>query len=86
METLKARYVRLLDALGRDKRSAALVAAVLQYGQIERGDAGFVLKTSNRTARNVLSELVRDFTAQLHLKARENGRRASFRFFSADGA
>lgn len=59
LETLKARYVRLLDDLGRDKRSAALVAAVLQYGQMERGDASLVLKTSERTARNVLSELVR---------------------------
>lgn len=60
LETLKARYVRLLDDLGGDKRSAALVAAVLQYGQMERGDASLVLKTSERTARNVLSELVRD--------------------------
>jgi Fic family protein len=60
LETLKARYVRLLDDLGLDKRSAALVAAVLQYGQMERGDASLVLKTSERTARNVLSELVRD--------------------------
>lgn len=50
----------VLDDLGRDKRSGALVAAVLQSGQIERGDAGLVLKTSERTARNVLSDLVRD--------------------------
>jgi Fic family protein len=59
LETLKARYLRLLDDLGHEKRSGALVAAVLQYGQLERGDAGLVLKTSERTARNVLSELVR---------------------------
>jgi Fic family protein len=60
LETLKVRYARLLDDFGRDKRSGALVAAVLQYGQMERGDATLVLKTSERTARNVLSELVRD--------------------------
>lgn len=60
LETLDERYVRLLIDLGRDRRATALVSAVLRRGKIERGDAALVLRTSERTARNTLSELVRD--------------------------
>ena len=59
MEGLEARYERLLGDLGLDKKAQSLVSAALKLGRIERGDAGFVLKTSERTARNSLSELVR---------------------------
>jgi Fic family protein len=41
-----------------DRRAPDLVAAVLRHGSLPRGDANFVLKTSDRTARNTMSELV----------------------------
>jgi hypothetical protein len=41
-----------------DKRAPDLVSAVLRHGSLPRGDANFVLKTSERTARNTLSDLV----------------------------
>jgi Fic family protein len=59
LETLDRRYRRLLTDLGPDKRAADLVSAVLRFGHLERGDASIVLKVSDRTARNVLSEMVR---------------------------
>ena len=59
-ETLNERYRRLLLDLGHDDRAASLVAAVLRFGQIERGDAHVVLKTSERTARNTMSKLVQE--------------------------
>ena len=59
-ETLNERYRRLLLDLGHDDRAASLVAAVLCFGQIERGDAHVVLKTSERTARNTMSKLVQE--------------------------
>ena len=34
-----------------------LISVVLRHGALERGDAQFVLKTSERTARNTLSKL-----------------------------
>jgi Fic family protein len=58
LETLDERYRKLLADLGHDKRTADLVGAVLKFGQIDRGDASIVLKTSERTARNVVSKLV----------------------------
>ncbi|CAM5763274.1 Fic family protein [Bosea minatitlanensis] len=59
-ETLNDRYRRLLLDLGHDDRAAKLVAAVLRFGQVERGDAHVVLKTSERTARNTMSKLVQE--------------------------
>ena len=59
-EMLNERYRRLLLDLGHDDRAASLVAAVLRFGQIERGDAHVVLKTSERTARNTMSKLVQE--------------------------
>jgi len=56
---LEKRYLRLITDVVEDKRAPALVAAVLRHGALDRGDAEIVLKTSQRTARNTLSDLVR---------------------------
>lgn len=58
LETLETRYCRLIRDLGYDKSAEALISAVLRYGQLERGAAAVVLRTSERTARNVLKKLV----------------------------
>lgn len=55
---LEAHYRALVKDLVDDKRAPDLVAAVLRHGRLPRGDANFVLKTSERTARNTLSDLV----------------------------
>ncbi|MER8834782.1 Fic family protein [Mesorhizobium sp. M0909] len=55
---LEARYRALVKDLVDDKRAPDLVAAVLRHGRLPRGDANLVLKTSERTARNTLSDLV----------------------------
>lgn len=59
-DMLDGRYRRLLLDLGHDQRAADLVSAVLRFGQVERGDAHIVLRTSERTARNTVSKLVQD--------------------------
>lgn len=56
---LEKRYLRLIADAVEDKRAPTLMAAVLRHGSLERGDAEIVLKTSERTARNTLSDLVR---------------------------
>ena len=56
---LERRYLRLIADVMEDKRAPTLMAAVLRHGSLERGDAEIVLKTSERTARNTLSDLVR---------------------------
>ena len=55
---LERRYRRLVEDLVEDRRAPDLVAAVLRHGSLERGEAPFVLKTSERTARNVVKGLV----------------------------
>ncbi|MER9969232.1 Fic family protein [Mesorhizobium sp. M0060] len=55
---LEARYRALVKEIVDDKRAPDLVAAVLRHGRLPRGEANFVLKTSERTARNTLSDLV----------------------------
>jgi Fic family protein len=58
LDTLDERYRRLVvDQLG-DKRAAEVVSAVLRHGSMDRGDIQLVTKTSERTARNTLKELV----------------------------
>jgi len=42
-----------------DKRAPDVVPAVLKHGSLARGEAYFVLKTSERTARNTLNDLVK---------------------------
>ncbi|WP_244421659.1 Fic family protein [Allomesorhizobium alhagi] len=55
---LETRYRALVKDIVDDKRAPDLVSAVLRYGSLPRGEANFVLKTSERTARNTLSDLV----------------------------
>lgn len=59
LERLEDRYRSLVKDVDDDKRAPDLIAAVLKYGSIERGDASIVLRTSERTARNTLSSLVK---------------------------
>ncbi len=58
LETLQPRYRRLLRRLDHDDNAQDLAALVLRFGQIDRGEACVVLKTSERTARSALSRLV----------------------------
>ncbi len=60
LDTLEERYRRLLRDLGHDKRAEDLTSAVLRFGQLDRGDVHTVLKTSERTARNVVSRMVQE--------------------------
>ncbi len=60
LDTLEERYRRLLRDLGHDKRAEDLASAVLRFGQLDRGDVHTVLKTSERTARNVVSRMVQE--------------------------
>lgn len=48
----------MADVAG-DKRAPDLASAVLRMGALERGDAHLVLRTSERTARNTVAELLR---------------------------
>ena len=54
---LDKRYQRLVADTIDDKRAPDLISAVLRHGALERGEARFVLKTSERTARNTLRQL-----------------------------
>jgi len=54
---LEARYRALVADVVGDRRAPDLVSAVLRMGALPRGDAALVLRTSERTARNTLSEL-----------------------------
>ena len=57
LDGLEKRYLRLVEDTIDDRRAPDLVSAVLRHGSLERGDAQVVLKTSERTARNTLSNL-----------------------------
>lgn len=59
LDLLEERYRRLLRDLGHGARTEAIVAAALRFGRIARGDAPVLLKTSERTARNDLAEMLR---------------------------
>jgi Fic family protein len=59
LDRLEDRYRSLVRDVADDKRAGDLVAAVLKHGSLPRGDANLVLKTSERTARSTLNELVR---------------------------
>ncbi|MDX8535282.1 Fic family protein [Mesorhizobium sp. VK25A] len=56
---LEDRYRLLVKDISEDKRAPDLLAAVLKHGSLERGDVHLVLKTSERTARNTMSAMVR---------------------------
>ncbi len=57
LDELEDRYRSLVRDVSGDKRAPDLVAAVLRHGALERGDAPFFLKTSERTARNTVAGL-----------------------------
>lgn len=59
LDRLEDRYRSLVRDVSGDKRAPDLVAAVLRHGSLPRGDANYVLKTSERTARTTLNDLVR---------------------------
>ncbi|MGB0855369.1 MAG: Fic family protein [Pikeienuella sp.] len=54
---LEKRYRRLITDIVDDKRAPDLMSAVLRHGELNRGDAQIVLRTSERTARNTLKSL-----------------------------
>ena len=54
---LEKRYRRLIEDTIKDKRAPELISAVLRHGELDRGDAQIVLRTSERTARNTLKQL-----------------------------
>jgi len=56
---LEDRYRALVRDASDDKRAPDLVSAVLKHGSLARGEANYVLKTSERTARNTLNDLVK---------------------------
>jgi Fic family protein len=58
-DSLEERYRSLVRDVSGDKRAPDLVAAVLKHGSLPRGDASYVLRTSERTARTTLNDLAR---------------------------
>ncbi|MGB3388580.1 MAG: Fic family protein [Pseudaminobacter sp.] len=59
LDRIEDRYRSLVRDVTDDKRAPDLVAAVLRHGSLARGDANYVLRTSERTARATLNHLVR---------------------------
>ncbi|MDO1582477.1 Fic family protein [Rhizobium oryzicola] len=57
-DTLEARYRKLAETLIDDKRAPDVISAVLKHGTMDRGDISLITKTSDRTARNTLKELL----------------------------
>ncbi|MBK5571126.1 Fic family protein [Ensifer sp. SSB1] len=57
-DTLEGRYRKLVGALIDDKRASDVISAVLKHGTMDRGDISLVTRTSERTARNTLKELL----------------------------
>ena len=60
IERLDERYRKLVADVVPDKRASDLVAGVLKHGEIARGDADVLLRTSERTARNTVAALVKE--------------------------
>lgn len=58
LDKLEARYRKLVSSVTDDKRAPDVISAVLRHGSMERGEINLVTKTSERTARNTLTELV----------------------------
>lgn len=59
LSRLEERYRSLVRDTSNDKRAPDLISAVLKHGSLARGEANFVLKTSERTARSTLNDLVK---------------------------
>ena len=59
LDRLEMRFRTLVGDVLDDKRAPDLIGAILKHGSMERGDAHLALKTSERTARNTLSTLLK---------------------------
>lgn len=59
LERLEDRYRSLVRDISDDKRAPDLISAVLKHGSLARGEANYVLKTSERTARTTLNDMVK---------------------------
>jgi Fic family protein len=59
IERLEDRYRKLVGDVVDDKRAPDLVAGVLKHGEIARGDADILLRTSERTARNTVATMTK---------------------------
>lgn len=59
LDRLEMRFRQLVKDVIDDKRAPDLIGAVLKYGAMERGEVHLVLRTSERTARNTLSTLIK---------------------------
>lgn len=59
LDRLEARFRQLVKDVIDDKRAPDLVGAILKHGAMERGTVHLALKTSERTARNTLSALIK---------------------------
>ncbi len=59
LDRLEDRYRALVRDTSKDKRAPDLISAVLKHGSLARDEANFVLKTSERTARTKLNDLVK---------------------------
>lgn len=57
LDKIQERYKDLLVDLKIDGRAIDLVMSIFKFGEMERGDADFVLKMPERTARNVVSKV-----------------------------
>lgn len=55
LDKLHERYKDLLVDLKVDRRAIDLIMVIFKLGEMERGDAQYVLKTADRTARNVVA-------------------------------
>lgn len=58
LDRIHERYKDLLVDLRIDRRAIELVMSIFKFGEMERGDAGRVLRMPDRTARTVVSKVV----------------------------
>ncbi|WP_370677538.1 Fic family protein [Pleomorphomonas sp. PLEO] len=56
---LESRIRSLVSDIVADPRAPDLAATILRMGSMDRGDASLVLRTSERTARNTLTDLLK---------------------------
>lgn len=57
-DKLEDRYRNLVASTTDDKRAPDVISAILKHGSMARGDINLITKTSERTARNTLTELI----------------------------
>ena len=59
IERLETRFRMLVRDVLDDKRAPDLIGVILKHGSLDRGDAHLALKTSERTARNTMADLLK---------------------------